>query len=283
MDNLGFHQTRFPMSIGVWHYLMEGITVTPSRQNDELRRAGKLTGEGDRDLPFASSLENNVASARDLGRLMEMMHKDEIVSRDACAQMIEMMKKPTNPDRIRKFLKPEIEVARKEGGSGRIKADCGVVYLPSGPLFIAALVTTDTRDQSQQGTKAIGNIARLAYEALSPESVRHPEDYEMRMERSSTNLSASFEVLNALVWIFQKPDALKTVDTNDRPLSCGPGRGGSQHRSCFTSELRVIIPAVIELDRTAGVGHKPPRRLSGTFLPTLLVTKEWVGAVGAPN
>ena len=176
MDNLGFHQTCFPMSIGVWHYLMDGITVTPSRQNDELRTADKLTGDGDRDLPFASSLDNNVASARDLGRLMEMMHKGEIVSPDACAQMIKMMKRSTNPDRIRQFLKPEIEAARKEGGSGRIKADCGVVYLPSGPLVIAALATTDTREASQQGTEAIGNVARLAYDVLSPESVLHPEN-----------------------------------------------------------------------------------------------------------
>ena len=64
-----------------------------------------------------------------------------------------------------------------------------------------------------------------------------------------------------------------TVRSNCRPLGSGPGKGGSEHRRCFTSKLGVIISAVIELDRTAGVGHKPPRRLSGTFLPTLLVTK----------
>lgn len=171
MDSLGFHQTRFPLPISVWHYLMHGSTATPSRQNDELMRTGKLTGDGDGDLPFASSHDNNVASARDLGRLMEMMHKGEIVSPDACAQMFEMMKKATNPDRIRRFLSPEIQAARKEGGSGRIKVDCGVVYLPKGPLVIAALATTDTRETSQQGADAIGEIARHAYDALSPDSV----------------------------------------------------------------------------------------------------------------
>ena len=176
MENLGFHHTRFPMPIGVWHYLMDGITVEPSRENDARKQAGKLTGDGDRDLPFASSLENNVASARDLGRLMEMLYNGEIVSPDACAQMIEMMKKPKNPNRLRQFLKPEIEAARKNGGSGRIKADCGIVFLPSGPLFIAALVTTDTREESEQGMHVIANVSRLAYEVLSPESVLYPED-----------------------------------------------------------------------------------------------------------
>ena len=32
MEAMGFHHTRFPMPIGVWHYLMDGITVTPSRR-----------------------------------------------------------------------------------------------------------------------------------------------------------------------------------------------------------------------------------------------------------
>ena len=176
MEALGFHHTRLPMPIGVWHYLMDGITAPPSRENDELKRTGELGGDGDRDLPFASSLDNNVASARDLGRMMEMMHRGKILSPDASAQMLEMMKKSTDPDRIRQYLKPEIEVARKNGGSGRIKADAGVVYLPSGPLVIAALVTTDRREDGQIGMDAIGEISRLAFETLSPESVLDPDE-----------------------------------------------------------------------------------------------------------
>ncbi len=71
---------------------------------------------------------------------------------------------------------PELlEAARKTGGSGRIKADTGVVYLPSGPLIIGALATTDTREESEKGMVAIGHISRLAYETLSPESVLEPD------------------------------------------------------------------------------------------------------------
>lgn len=171
MESMGFHATRMPMPIGVWHYLMDGITEEPSRENDQLKTDGKLTGDGDRDLPFASSLDNNVASARDLGRIMEQIHRGEMISADASAQMLEMMKVVKNPNRIRQYLKPEIEAARKTGGSGRIKADTGVVYLPSGPLAIAGLATTDTREDSQKGMDAIAEVSRLVYETLSPESV----------------------------------------------------------------------------------------------------------------
>ena len=174
MDAMGFHHTRFPMPIGVWHYLMDGITATPSRENDELKVAGRLSGDGDRDLPFASSLDNNVASARDLGRMMERMERREIIDPGACDEMLEMMKQPRNPNRIRQYLRPEIEAARKNGGSGRIKADAGVVYLPTGPLVIAALATTDRREESQIGMDAIGEISRLAIGTLSPESLIDP-------------------------------------------------------------------------------------------------------------
>ena len=171
MESMGFHHTRFPMPIGVWHYLMDGITATPSRENDELKVGGQLRGDGDRELPFASSLDNNVASARDLGRMMERMERREIVDPGACDEMLEMMKQPRNPNRIRQYLRPEIEAARKNGGSGRIKADAGVVYLPTGPLVIAALATTDTREDQQIGMDAIGEISRLAIGTLSPESL----------------------------------------------------------------------------------------------------------------
>ena len=174
MEAMGFHHTRFPMPIGVWHYLMDGITATPSWENDELKVAGRLSGDGDRELPFASSLDNNVASARDLGRMMERMERREIVDAVACEEMLEMMKQPRNPNRIRQHLRPEIEAARKNGGSGRIKADAGVVYLPTGPLVIAALATTDTREEQQKGMDAIGEISRLAIEGLSPESLIDP-------------------------------------------------------------------------------------------------------------
>lgn len=172
MDGMGYRNTRANMPLGVWHYLMKGIIETPSRERDAAIRAGTLTeGPGDKGLPFASDLRNNVASARDLVNIMEKIHAGEMVSVEASAQMIEMMKVPKSPNRIRQYLRPEIETARKTGGSGRIKADTGIVYLPTGPVFVAALATSDRPKDSLQGMEAIGLITRMAYETLSPESV----------------------------------------------------------------------------------------------------------------
>ena len=134
---MGYHNTRANMPLGVWHYLMKGVVETPSRERDAAIRSGELNdGPGDKDLPFASDLRNNVASARDLVDIMEKIHAGEMISAEASAQMIDMMNVPKSPNRIRQYLKPDIETARKTGGSGRIKADTGIVYLPTGPMFV---------------------------------------------------------------------------------------------------------------------------------------------------
>ena len=172
MDRMGYHNTRTNMTLGEWHYLMRGIVLTPSRERDAAIRSGELDdGPGDKDLPFASDLRNNVASARDLVDIMEKIHAGEMISADASAQMVEMMKVVKGANRMRQYLKPEIETARKTGGSGRIKADTGIVYLPTGPMFVAGLSTSDRAEDQVQGMEAVGLITRMAYETVSPESV----------------------------------------------------------------------------------------------------------------
>ena len=172
MDSMGYRNTRACMPLGVWHYLMRGILETPSRELDAAIRSGEIDdGPGDKNLPFASDLRNNVASARDLVDIMEKIHAGEMISAEASAQMIEMMTVPKNANRIRQYLKPEIETARKTGGSGRIKADTGIVYLPTGPMFVAGLSTSDRPEAQVQGMEAVGLITRMAYETVSPESV----------------------------------------------------------------------------------------------------------------
>ena len=48
-----------------------------------------------------------MASARDLCDIMEKIERREMISPAASECMIEMMKVPKNPNRIRQYLKPE--------------------------------------------------------------------------------------------------------------------------------------------------------------------------------
>ena len=70
---------------------------------------------------------------------------------------------------IPRYLVPTVAVAHKYGSSGRIKGDAGVVFLPQGPMVIAAfaLAAKDGAD----GAEVIARISRLAVGAIAPDCV----------------------------------------------------------------------------------------------------------------
>ncbi len=171
MDALGFPNTRTNMTLGRWHYLMKGMDVEPSRKNDELLLEQMRAAPNDpNSLPYQDSLDNNVATARDMGIIMERIYYGQIVSPRASFGMMEMLKSCQSRNKIPRDLDPGIEVAHKIGGSNRIQGDVGIALLPTGPLVICVL-TLARAPESSPGVNAIAEISRLAVEALSPDSV----------------------------------------------------------------------------------------------------------------
>ena len=171
MDELGFPNVRTPMTIGRFHYAMAGMEDLPCNpENDSVLLAKLKEGERDFDsISYSGSIQNNVTSPREMALLVKRIHLGEIVSADASAAMIALMKGCQDRRMMAKYVDPEIEVAQKTGSSGRIKGNTGMVYLPSGPLLISAygLAAADDVD----GGEAIARISRLAVGAASPESV----------------------------------------------------------------------------------------------------------------
>ena len=167
MEDLGFHQTRTKMTMGRWHYSMAGMgDCPPNDENDDAFRGKRLDDDS---LPFQDSLENNVASARDMGVILEKLHNGQIVSPEASDEMIKLLKGCTSNTKIPLHLKRGIPVAHKIGSSGRIKGDAGIVYLPERPLVITVLAVGDESDAA--GNDLIAELSRLAFRALSPESL----------------------------------------------------------------------------------------------------------------
>ena len=171
MDELGFFSVRTSMTIGRFHYAMAGMEELPcNTENDAILLAKLKEGERDFDsISYSDSPRNNVTSPREMALLVKRIHLGEIVSADASAAMIEMMKGCQDRRMMARYVDPEIEVAQKTGSSGRIKGNTGMVYLPSGPLLISAygLAAADDVD----GGEAIALISRLAVGAVAPESV----------------------------------------------------------------------------------------------------------------
>ena len=161
LDNQGLKNTRVPMAIGRWHYLLVDMENEPiNRANDERQVARARRGEYREDgLCYSDSLENLVASPRDMGILLERLHGGELAGPASTAQMIEMLK--SNSGEITSALNPEVakDVASKKGASGPIRADVGIVYLTCGPLVISAFTLTSGNDK--RSGSLIQQVTRL--------------------------------------------------------------------------------------------------------------------------
>ena len=173
MDELGFPNTRVNMDMGRWHYTMVDMGDEPiNAQNDE--RAGAIMRAGDENneaVSYLGDLRNNVTTPFEMATILRRLHEGEIVSPQASADMIELLKGATDRTRIPRYIDRAVEIAHKTGGSGRIKGDVGVLYLPTGPLVVSGLSLTDRRADGMAGTEAIAQVTRLAVGVLSPESV----------------------------------------------------------------------------------------------------------------
>lgn len=173
MADLGFGDLRTNSTIGRYHYAMAGMQdETPSRERDAELLARSQAGERDFDSwPFQDAPDdNNVASPAHMAGLLRAVHEGRVVSETASARMIDLLKTCADRRMLGKYVDPDIEIAHKIGSSGRIKGDVGILYLPTGPVVIAAFALA-SRDEVD-GAEIIAAAARHVVAALSPHSLK---------------------------------------------------------------------------------------------------------------
>ena len=79
-----------------------------------------------------------VATPREMVDLLERLYRGELVSKDASAEMLGIMKKQIWRDGIpRRFDAAGIEVADKPGALEHLRSDVGIVYAQAAPVAIA--------------------------------------------------------------------------------------------------------------------------------------------------
>jgi beta-lactamase class A len=100
--------------------------------NASLRRLG-LTGSL---LDFSS---DNLTTAADMSRLMELIATDQVLDRDSCRYILDVMLKQELNDLLPQGLPVEVQMAHKTGSLFELRHDAGIVYGPSGPYLIRVL------------------------------------------------------------------------------------------------------------------------------------------------
>jgi beta-lactamase class A len=103
-------------------------------------------------------------TANEMVRLLEKVHKGEVVSPKVCQEMLEHMKHCQFKDGLPRFLPAGTVVAHKNGAVTGVRTDAGILYLKSGPVAVCVL-TAGNADKSWRADNA-GNVlcARVAQE-----------------------------------------------------------------------------------------------------------------------
>ncbi len=168
MEALGCAHTRVNMTMAEWMDLvcdMRGVPCNHANYPELLRRYR----QGHRNwntLASQPSLDNNVTTPREIGALMSAIHRGEVISPEASAEMLDILEACTDRSMIPSDLAWHVKVAHKVGSGCGVKADAGVVYLPTGPLLVSVMLF-----DKAGGAQWIGDVARLAVQFFSPQSI----------------------------------------------------------------------------------------------------------------
>jgi len=108
------------------------------------------------------------STPRDMVRLLEMLEKGEVVSKEASAEMIAILKRQQLKDGIGRGL-TKIESASKSGALDALRSDVGIIYSPAGRIAMA--ITVDEMplvayNQENPGLAMIWKLSQILQDGL---------------------------------------------------------------------------------------------------------------------
>lgn len=145
VESLGLHQTRSMRKIG-------GGGDSKASTDPRL----KLFGLG-------------ASSPRDMVKLLEMLENGQVVSREASAEMLNILKRQQFKDGIGRGLPDTIQSASKSGALDRLRSDVGIIYTRRGRIAMA--ITTDdmmevSYTQENPGLKMLWKLSQILQDGL---------------------------------------------------------------------------------------------------------------------
>jgi beta-lactamase class A len=152
MEKLGLTQTRVMRKI-----LGDGNKA----------RASGATQEGAK--PENARWGLGRSSPQEMVAILEKIYRGELVSKEACAEMLEFLKRQRDHSGILRDRK-NVKVANKAGALDQLRSDVGIAYLPQGPIAMA--FTVDAMPEvnwtpDNPGELLIASLSELVANGLS--------------------------------------------------------------------------------------------------------------------
>ncbi len=109
--------------------------------------------------------EKDVATPRDMTRLLEKIYRGEIVDRASSDEIIEFMNHSMiGQTRIPAELPEGTKVAHKTGTISGSTNDTGIVYLPDGRHLLITIFTKEAKASTAERERVIADISKYAYD-----------------------------------------------------------------------------------------------------------------------
>jgi beta-lactamase class A len=122
------------------------------------------------DLAAARAGRENVATPRELARLLELLFKGKLLEPALTADLLKVFSTPKEGD-LTRFLPEGVRVASKPGALEGVRCDSGIIFVENRPFIVVAMTAFLKDDKA--GEQAIGQVAQAAYrtfEALGSSS-----------------------------------------------------------------------------------------------------------------
>jgi beta-lactamase class A len=142
----------------------------------------RAVGDGERNwdaITGQRSLENNVASPREMGGLLERLQRGDLLSAASTQIALDILLRQQLNQRLPRFLPPQVPMAHKTGTLLQSRNDAGIMTLPDGTHLIVVTFAHLRRDlidadpavaapYADGVDAAMGAIGRDAYDAFAP-------------------------------------------------------------------------------------------------------------------
>jgi beta-lactamase class A len=109
---------------------------------------------------------NNKTSAHDLMVIFEKIAKEEMVSKEASAEMTRILLDQKFNEIIPALLPKDVKVAHKTGSVTGVRHDSGIVILPDGRKYVLVLLSKEMED-AEAGIKAMAKVSEIIFQRVT--------------------------------------------------------------------------------------------------------------------
>jgi beta-lactamase class A len=111
-----------------------------------------------------------VTTPNEMIKLLELMFRRQILDRDSCGRMLDILKKQRDHDSMQRYLlsEPNVIIANKSGALDDVRNDVGLMYTPNGTIAFAAFAYNSKDHQWSPDNEAhltLAKLARAVYDA----------------------------------------------------------------------------------------------------------------------